>query len=296
MIYAYASMISLLLGHIILIHGLQSLDAYELLVIIYAFSTVVIGGLCAFNKDLRKRIFSLNIFDRHSIALMLMMGFNVIMFYMALGFIGLSGIAVFASFTTVTIVLGGVFLFKEPMNVAKILLIVASIISTSLFSFSNTLTETNISGFFLALLASTSWAAIHFQMKRISGYFDSFAFVCARVPFILLLSIPIYLIAHDFKIEWASVTNLSATDFGLLFTASVFMGILTYAFMPLATKHTDLSTIAIINSLRPLLSFFIGIAFFEEASDSLKILAGVIGTTAGIAYSIYTRKKSIPPA
>lgn len=304
MIYAYASMLSMLIGHIILIHGLQFINAFQILVLVYAFASVIVIGLAVFSRALRSRILSVPKAGKTSLGLMLMMGFNVLMFYWSLSLIGLSGMAVFTGLTTLLIVLGGVFLFKEQMNAAKILLLAASILSTVLFSFSESILQIGFWGLFAPLMATASWAMIHFQMKKLSHTMDSFAFVCARVPFIFLLSLPIYLVVSNFQPEWGFMEAFSPVDYTLLFIAAGLMGIVTYAFMPLATKHTDLTVIAMVNSLRPMLSFFIGIAFFSEDADTMKILAGITGIGASLGYSSYLylqhRQKAattlIPPA
>lgn len=287
MIYAYASMLSMLMGHIILIHGLQTLNAFQILLLVYAFSSVIVFMLAIFSKKLRVRILSVPGSGKESLGLMLMMGFNVLMFYWSLSLIGLSGVAVFTGMVTLFVVLGGVYLFGEKMNTAKILLLAASVLSTVLFSFSPTIWGTSFLGLVVALMATGSWAIIHFQMKKLSQTMDSFAFVCARVPFIFLLSLPIYMVSSGFVPDWHIFTSLPLTDYILLFIAAGLMGIVTYAFMPLATKNTDLSVIAMINSLRPLLSFFIGIAFFGESADIMKLLAGITGISAGLGYSVY---------
>lgn len=301
MIYAYASMISMLIGHIILIHGLQTLNAFQVLLLVYALSSVIVAALALFHKGLRARILAVPKAGGDSLKLMLMMGFNVLMFYWSLALIGLSGTAVFTGLVTLFVVLGGVYLFGEKMDAAKILLLIASIASTVFFTFSESILSVGFLPMLTALAATGSWAVIHFQMKRLSHEMDSFAFVCARVPFIFLLSIPIYLVASGFNPDWQGLISLPYTDYALLFVAAGLMGIVTYAFMPLATKHTDLSVIAVVNSLRPLLSFFIGIAFFNESADPMKILAGITGIGAGLGYSLYlysARRKPalIPPA
>lgn len=296
MIHAYASMISTLVGHVILVHTLQPLNAFEIFLLVYALSSLIVLLLALFHKGLRARILALPQAGADSFGLMLMMGFNVLMFYWSLALIGLSGVSVFTGLVTLFVVLGGVFLFGEKFDTAKILLLVASITSTVFFSFSDSVLSIGFLPMLTALGTTGSWAIIHFQMKRLSHKVDGFAFVCARAPFIFLLSMPIYLVATGFDPVWQSFIDLSYTDYAMLFVAAGLMSIVTYAFMLLATRHTDLSLIAIINSLRPLLSFFIGIAFFNESADPMKLLAGVTGIGASLGYSLYVyaanRRKS----
>lgn len=288
MIYAFGSMLSLLIGHTIMTWGFTHHEPFQAVMMMYGMASALSLAMGVFSPALRQKVRAMKADTFEIMGLILLMAFNAGMFFIALALIGLSGISTLSSATTVMIIMGGVLWFKERLNGVKIALIILTIASTVLFSFSGEIFKTGFWGIVTTLLAGASWACIYFWMKVLSKKVDGMALVVVRTPLITILYIGLFFIACNMGLAQPFTEWPSYTDLFIFALAAFFTTILSYALMPLATQNADLATIAVINALRPLLGFFTGIFLFGEVLDEMKLLAASIGLSSGLAYTIYS--------
>lgn len=296
MIYVFLTMLSLLAGQVIITYSYGHYNPFVVVVIVYGIGTVYAMGLVAFKQNMRRQVWEMRRVAKPLFFLLCVMSFNAFCYFASLYLIGISGISTLSNISTIAIIFGGIILYKEHLNLAKAAMIIVTVISAILFSFSKTVFDADKLGILLAVLAGLTWAQIHFMVKNISADMGGLPFAIIRTPFLfvffaisaLILS-EVYPSEHSFEIA-----AVPWTDWVLFASSALFLTILTYTFMPLSMRYADLSTIAIINALRPMLAFFIGIYLFAESVDDFKMIAALMTIGSGFAYSFYiyyTRKK-----
>jgi drug/metabolite transporter (DMT)-like permease len=181
----------------------------------------------------------------------------------------------------------GVLLFGEKLDRWQIALIGITLPCTLIFSIDGEGFALHPLGLIGILTASLTWVAINIIIKKSGALMNGPGLIIIRTPFLCLTFVAGYTIFLWLGSVPALTLDISAFDLLIITGAALCLPILPYALFPLVLKYTDLSTMAVLGAIQPLVAFFAGLVLFGETTDAIRMTAALIGIGAGILYAVH---------